>query len=53
MLELVEIIETGMTDEEAQTLHYVIAELGDYIRRTAPTREGTGLLLLRARQMLV
>lgn len=40
VLELVEIAETRITDEVVQALHQVIAELGNYIRRTAPGLEG-------------
>ena len=45
VLELVEIAETRITDEEVQALHQVIAELGDYIRRTAPGPEAMRLLM--------
>jgi hypothetical protein len=51
VLELVEIAETRITDEEVQALHQVIAELGDYIRRTAPGPEADEVLL-RARMVV-
>jgi hypothetical protein len=51
VLELVEIAETRITDEEVQALHQVIAELGDYIRRTAPGPEALELLR-RAKQVV-
>jgi hypothetical protein len=51
VLELVEIAETRITDEEVQALHQVIFELGDYIRRTAPTPEAMELLR-RAKQIV-
>jgi hypothetical protein len=51
VLELVEIAETGITDEEVQALHQVIGELGDYIRRTAPGPEALELLR-RAKQVV-
>jgi hypothetical protein len=44
VLDLVEIPETRITDEEVQALHLVIAELGDYIRRTSPAPEALELL---------
>jgi hypothetical protein len=48
---LVEIVETRITDEEAQALHQVIADLGAYIRRTAPGPDAMKLLV-RARQIV-
>jgi hypothetical protein len=51
VLELVEIAETRVTDEEVQALHQVIADLGDYIRRTAPGPEAIALLR-RAKQIV-
>ena len=51
VLELVEIAETAISDEEVQALHQVIAELGDYIRRTSPGPEAM-LLLLNAKRIV-
>jgi hypothetical protein len=51
VLELVEIAETRIPDEEVQALHQVIAELGDYIRRTAPGPEALEMLR-RAKQVV-
>jgi hypothetical protein len=48
---VLELVETRITDEEAQALHRVIAELGDYIRRTAPGPEAMELLR-RAKQIV-
>jgi hypothetical protein len=45
VLDLIEIAETRITDEELHALHQVIAELGDYIRRTAPGPDAMRLLL--------
>ena len=45
VLELVQIAETAISDEEVKALHVVIAELGDYIRRAAPSPEAMNLLL--------
>jgi hypothetical protein len=45
VLELVEIAQTAISDEEVKALHQVIAELGDYIRRSAPSPEAMNLLL--------
>jgi hypothetical protein len=50
VLDLIEIAETRITDEEVKALHQVIAELGDYIRRTAPGPD-TDKMLRRARQI--
>ena len=51
VLKLVEIAETRITDEEIQALHQIIAELGNYIRRTAPGPEALELLI-RAKQLV-
>lgn len=51
VLALVQIAETAISDEEGKALHQVIAELGDYIRRTAPGPEADKVLL-RARQIV-
>src|SRR4051794_19838749 len=48
---LIEIAAKRIIDEEAQSLHQVIAELGDYIRRTAPRPEAEETLL-RTRQIV-
>jgi hypothetical protein len=51
VLDLVEIAETHITDEEVQALHQMIAELTNYIRRTAPSPEAMQLLM-RAKQIV-
>jgi hypothetical protein len=45
VLELVRLVETAISDEEVTALHQVIAELGDYIRRVAPSPEAMTILL--------
>jgi hypothetical protein len=49
MLDLVKTAETRITDEEGQALYQVIADLGDYIRRTAPSPEAIELLRRQSR----
>jgi predicted Zn-dependent protease len=51
VLELIELAETSITDEEVQALHTIIAEMGEYIRQSAPGPQGDELLL-RARQIV-
>lgn len=51
VLELVQTAETRITDEEVAALHQVIAELGNYIQRTAAGAEADKVLL-RARQLV-
>jgi hypothetical protein len=51
VLELVKIAETAISDEEVKALHQVIAELGDYIRRT--TSDPTSIAITRHAWMLV
>lgn len=51
VLELVQIAETSISDEEVQALHTIIAEMGEYIRQSAPGQQADELLL-RARQLV-
>lgn len=43
-LELVRIVETRITEEEVESLHHVIGQLSNYIRRVSPTPEAVELV---------
>ena len=45
MLELIQIAQASITDEEVQALHTIIAEMGKYIRQSAPGTQADELLL--------